>query len=57
MVVVNEQMEPLHIPGNSDGYFQRPSGLQTNDVTKNVVKDLAIPLATGLQKVFKTGEN
>jgi two-component system CheB/CheR fusion protein len=56
MVVVNEQMEALHILGNSDGYFQRPSGLQTNDITKNVVKDLAIPLATGLQKVFKTGE-
>ncbi|MCB1768575.1 MAG: PAS domain-containing protein [Candidatus Competibacteraceae bacterium] len=55
-VVVNEQMEPLHILGNSDGYFMRPSGRQTNDITKNVIKDLAIPLATGLQKVFKTGE-
>ncbi len=54
-VVVNDQMETLHILGNSDGYFQRPSGRQTNDVTKNVVRDLAIPLATGLQKVFKTG--
>ncbi|HPF59361.1 MAG TPA: chemotaxis protein CheB [Candidatus Competibacteraceae bacterium] len=55
-VVVNEQMEPLHILGDSDGYFRRPSGRQTNDITKNVVKDLAIPLATGLQKVFKTSE-
>jgi len=55
-IVVNEQLEPLHILGNSDGYFQRPSGRQTNDITKNVVKDLAIPLATGLQKVFKTNE-
>ncbi len=55
-VVVNEMMEPLHIVGDSDGYFQRPSGRQTNDITKNVIKDLAIPLATGLQKVFKTGE-
>lgn len=55
-VVVNELMEPLHIVGDSDGYFQRPSGRQTNDLTKNIVKDLAIPLATGLQKVFKTGE-
>ncbi|HRX70523.1 MAG: PAS domain-containing protein [Candidatus Competibacteraceae bacterium] len=56
VVVVNEQMEPLHILGNSDGYFIRPSGRQTNDITKNILKDLAIPVATGLQKVFKTGE-
>jgi two-component system CheB/CheR fusion protein len=27
-----------------------------NDITKIAVKDLAIPLATGLQKVFKSGE-
>ena len=56
MVVVNERLEPLHILGNPDGYFQRPSGWQTNDITKNVIKDLAIPLATGLQKVFKANE-
>ncbi len=55
-VVINEQMEALHILGNPTSYFQRPSGRQTNDITKNVVKELAIPLATGLQKVFKTGE-
>ncbi|MCP5159219.1 MAG: PAS domain S-box protein [Gammaproteobacteria bacterium] len=55
-VVVNEQLEVLHILGNADGYFRLPSGKLMNDVTKIAVRDLAIPLATGLQKVFKTGE-
>ncbi|MDG4550173.1 MAG: PAS domain S-box protein, partial [Candidatus Contendobacter sp.] len=55
-VVVNEQMEALHILGESEGYFRLPSGRLMNDITKIAVKDLAIPLATGLQKVFKTGE-
>jgi two-component system CheB/CheR fusion protein len=55
-VVVNEQMEALHILGESEGYFRLPSGRLMNDITKIAVKDLAIPLATGLQKVFKTGQ-
>ncbi|MDS4030167.1 MAG: PAS domain-containing protein, partial [Candidatus Contendobacter sp.] len=55
-VVVNEQMEALHILGESEGYFRLPSGRLMNDITKIAVKDLVIPLATGLQKVFKTGE-
>lgn len=55
-VVVNEQLEVLHILGEPEGYFRLPSGKLMNDITKIAVKDLAIPLATGLQKVFKSGE-
>jgi len=55
-VVVNESLEVLHILGDPDGYFRLPSGKLMNDITKIAVKDLAIPLATGLQKVFKSGE-
>ncbi|NPV87183.1 MAG: PAS domain S-box protein [Anaerolineae bacterium] len=55
-LVVNEQMEVLHILGDAEGYFRFPSGKMTSDVTKMAVKDLSIPLATGLQKAFKTGE-
>ncbi|MGB5064666.1 MAG: chemotaxis protein CheB [Candidatus Competibacter sp.] len=56
VVVVNEQLEALHIFGDPDGYFRLPSGKLINDITKIATKDLAIPLATGLQKVFKTGD-
>ena len=55
-VVVNEQMEMLHVLGDPEDYFRLPSGKLINDITKIAVKDLAIPLATGLQKVFKSGE-
>ena len=54
-VVVNVQMEVLHILGDPDGYLKLPSGKLMNDITKMAPKDLAIPLATGLQKVFKSG--
>ncbi|PIE83478.1 MAG: chemotaxis protein CheR [Candidatus Contendobacter odensis] len=55
-IVVNEQLEVLHILGNPEGYLKLPSGKLLNDITKMAIRDLAIPLATGLQKVFKTGE-
>ncbi|MFO1421357.1 MAG: chemotaxis protein CheB [Candidatus Competibacteraceae bacterium] len=56
-VVVNEQMEVLHILGDPNGFFRLPSGKMLNDITKIAVRDLAIPLATGLQRAFNTGED
>ena len=55
-VVVNEQMEALHFLGDPEGYFRLQSGKILNDITKIAVPDLAIPLATGLQRAFKTSE-
>ncbi|MDD3608222.1 MAG: chemotaxis protein CheB [Halothiobacillaceae bacterium] len=55
-LVVNERMELLHVEGDAEGVLRLPSGRMRNDVTRLVSHDLAIPLATGLQKVFKTGE-
>ncbi|MBL8251260.1 MAG: PAS domain-containing protein [Candidatus Competibacter sp.] len=54
-VVVNEQREALYILGEPDGYFRLQPGKMLNDVTKIAVQELAIPLATGLQRVFATG--
>lgn len=55
-VVVNEQKEALHILGDPDGYFRLQSGKMQTDITKIAVQDLAIPLATGLQRVFSGGQ-
>ncbi len=52
--IVNQQMEVLHIFGETRDYFQVPSGRVVYDITKMAVKELAIPLATGIQKVFRT---
>jgi two-component system CheB/CheR fusion protein len=55
-VVVNERMEVLHILGEPEGYLKLGSGTLHNDISKMASKDLSIPITTGLQKVFKSGE-
>lgn len=55
-IVVNDQMELLHVIGDSTGFFKVPAGKIHNEVSRMAVKELAIPLATGIQKVFKKGE-
>ena len=55
-VVVNEQREALYILGDPEGYFRLQPGKMLNDVTKIVARDLATPLATGLQRVFSVGD-
>jgi two-component system CheB/CheR fusion protein len=55
-VVVNDQMEVLHIFGDTQGYFKLPSGKLSRDISKMAAKDLAIPLSTGIQKVFRKNE-
>lgn len=56
-IVVNEQMEIVHIIGDSKDCFRLPSGKMDNDIIKMAVKDLSIPLATGLQRVFQSGKD
>ncbi|MBU4525572.1 MAG: PAS domain S-box protein [Desulfomicrobium sp.] len=55
-VVVNEQMEVLHVFGDTTGYFKLPSGKLSRDISKMAARDLAIPLSTGIQKVFRKQE-
>ena len=55
-LVVSEGLELLHVVGNSEDFLHMPSGKMHNDITGLIAKDLVIPLATGLQKVFKSGE-
>lgn len=52
-MIVNESLELLHVVGDSSEFLHFPAGKVVNDVTKLAIRDLAIPLSTGLQKVFK----
>jgi len=52
IAVVNERMDLIHLSGNSTGILRLPTGKQNNDVTRMAEKELAIPIATGLQKIF-----
>ncbi len=56
-LIVNEQSEILHSVGDLSKFFILPSGKMTNDVIKMAIKELSMPLATGLQKVFHKGED
>ncbi|MBI4829008.1 MAG: PAS domain-containing protein [Nitrospinae bacterium] len=55
-VVVNDSNEVLHVVGDASPYLRLPMGKMLNDITKMAVKELAIPLANGIQKCFKTSE-
>ncbi len=55
-VVANERLEIVHIVGDTEGYFKLPSGPAEYSITKMAIKELAIPLSTGIQKVFRTGK-
>ena len=53
-MVINDNMDLLHVVGNATDYLQFPTGKMQTDVTKLARKQLAIPIATGVQKVLKT---
>ncbi len=55
-VIVDEHLDIQQIIGNTSGYFTIPSGPVEYNISRLAAKDLAIPLATGIQKVFRTGE-
>jgi two-component system CheB/CheR fusion protein len=55
-VIVNEQMEVLHIIGDTTGYLKLPSGRLVYDLSKMAEKKLAIPLTTGISKAFRQNQ-
>ena len=54
--LVNEHMEVLQIIGDADGYLKLPSGKVVNDISKMAIKEISIPLATGIHKVFRQNQ-
>ena len=52
-VIVNEQLEVLHTLGDPQHYFKLPSGKLVNDISKMAIKELSVPLTTGIQKVYR----
>ena len=53
-IIVNEQLDILHIFGDATDFFKVPSGRMEFTINKMAIKELAIPLATGIQQVFKS---
>ncbi|MHC1743800.1 MAG: chemotaxis protein CheB [Syntrophobacteraceae bacterium] len=55
VAVVNERLELLHLAGDPEGFLKLQPGKICNDISRMAIKELAIPLSTGLQKVFQSG--
>ena len=55
-LIVNEELEVLHVVGDAQGYLKLPSGKLVNDISRMAAKELAVPLTTGIQKVFRQHE-
>lgn len=56
IILVNEAAEIIYLIGDSTGVLKLPSGHMNNDIAKLATKAISIPLSTGLQKVFKKGD-
>ncbi len=54
VVIVNEHLEIVYSVGDPQGIFTLPSGPAVFDISKMVNRELAIPLATGIQKTFRS---
>lgn len=52
--IVNDSFELIRVTGDAKNYLAPLSGKVSTDITKNLINDLSIPVATGLTKVFKT---
>ncbi len=52
VAVINERMELQHVVGNPQGLLKVPTGKHSNDIIRMVIREISIPLATGLQKII-----
>jgi two-component system CheB/CheR fusion protein len=55
-MVVNDQLELLHVLGDATGILRYPSGRVVNDISRIADNALRIPISTGIQKAFKRQE-
>jgi two-component system, chemotaxis family, CheB/CheR fusion protein len=56
-LLVSRANELLHVMGNSTGILVMQPGKFSHELSKIVATELSVPLMTGLQKSFKTGED
>lgn len=53
-MIVSEENELYRVMGDSRRFLNPISGRVTTDISKLLVKELSVPVATGLKKVFKS---
>lgn len=56
-LIVNEKLELTHVFGDAKDYLAYPTGKLVQDITKIVIKDLSIPVATGIKRALSSNED
>mgnify|MGYP002395702565 CR=1 FL=1 len=54
-ILVDEQLHIVQIMGDTSPYLKLQSGSPSNDLSRLAQPELALPLATGVQKVLRSG--
>ena len=55
-MVLNDSMEVIHAIGDTGNFLRMQPGMISQDAGKLIIKELSIPLSTGVQKVLKKNE-
>jgi two-component system CheB/CheR fusion protein len=55
--VINQDLELLHVIGDTQSFLSVPVGMATNDISKMILKELSIPLSTGTRRVIDKGKS
>ena len=56
-LIVNESLTVTHIFGDAKEYLVFSSGKVESEITKMIIKDLSIPISTGLQKAISSNSD
>ena len=54
--IVDQNMEIVHVIGDISEFFTVPAGRISTDISKLATRDLSVPIATGLHRVFQGGQ-
>jgi two-component system CheB/CheR fusion protein len=56
-LIVNEDYDVIRLVGDSGDYIQPLTGLLSNNVSKLVIKELSVPVMSGLSRLFRQQED
>ncbi len=55
-VIVNRDLQLIHLTESAGRYFQRPAGTPSHDILREVRPELRVELQAALQKAFRKGQ-
>ncbi len=56
-IIVNDEYDVIRLVGDSSDFIQRLTGLVSRNISKLVIKELSIPIMSGLARLFRQHED